>query len=155
MCILSWHSGQILGMGRTGWRASHMALVVKNPPANAGDKDSIPGLRRSLGGGYSHPLQHSGLENPMDRRAWWATVHGVAKSRTWLKWLSTYTLRSKLGGKGVWLLFTLWRAKEDKMPTKSLKIKITQRPSWIILVGIDVYSPRFIEYLWALGTLAN
>ena len=49
----------------------------------------IPGSERSPGGGHSNPLQYSCLENPMDRRAWWATVHRVAKSQTWLKWLST------------------------------------------------------------------
>ena len=62
-----------------------MKLVVKNPPANAGDiRDMglIPGSRRSPGGGHGIPLQYSCLENPMDREAWWATVHGVAKSQT-------------------------------------------------------------------------
>ena len=57
--------------------------MVKNLPANAGDvRDvgSIPGLGRSPGGGHGNPLQYSCLENPMDRGAWWATVHGVAKS---------------------------------------------------------------------------
>ena len=57
-----------------------MALVVKNPLANAGDvrdTGSIPGSGRSLEGGPSNPLQYSCLENPMDRGAWWATVHGV------------------------------------------------------------------------------
>ena len=53
--------------------------VVKNPPANAGDTVSIPGLGRSPGGGYGNPLQYSYPENPMDREAWQATVHGVAK----------------------------------------------------------------------------
>ena len=65
--------------------ASQVALVVKNLPANAGAArgvDSIPGLGRSPGGGYGNPLQYSCLENPMDRGAWWATVHGVAKSWT-------------------------------------------------------------------------
>ena len=56
--------------------------VVKNPPANAGDIGSIPGLGRSLGGGHGNPLQYSSLENPMDRGAWRATVPGVSKSRT-------------------------------------------------------------------------
>ena len=59
--------------------------VVKNPPANAGetrDTGSIPGLGRSSEGGNGTPLQYSCLENPMDRGAWWATVHGVTKSRT-------------------------------------------------------------------------
>ena len=57
--------------------------VVKNSPANIGDAGytgSFPGSRRSPGGGNGNRLQC--LENPMDRRAWWATVHGVAKSWT-------------------------------------------------------------------------
>ena len=48
----------------------------------AGDPGSIPGSGRSLGEGNGKPLQYSCLENPMDRAAWRATVHGVAKSRT-------------------------------------------------------------------------
>ena len=55
-----------------------MALVVNNPPANAGDiwdMGSIPESGRSLGGGHGNPFQYSCLENPMDRGAWWATVH--------------------------------------------------------------------------------
>ena len=54
-----------------------------------GDMGSIPVLGRSPGGGHGNPLQYSCLENLMDRGAWWATVHGVAKSQTWLKVLST------------------------------------------------------------------
>ena len=57
--------------------------MVKNPPAKAEDArnaDSIPGPGRSLGGGHGNPLQYSCLENAMDRGAWWATGHGVAKS---------------------------------------------------------------------------
>ena len=49
---------------------------------DAGDGGSIPGSRRSPEGGHSNPLQYSCLENTMDRGAWWATVHGVAKSWT-------------------------------------------------------------------------
>ena len=49
---------------------------------NAGNLGSIPGLRRSPGGGHGNPLQHSCPENSMDRGAWWATVHGVTKSQT-------------------------------------------------------------------------
>ena len=66
-------------------RASQVALVVKNPPANVGDaKDagSIPGSGRSPGGGHGNPPQYSCPENPMDRKAWRTIVHGVAKSQT-------------------------------------------------------------------------
>ena len=57
--------------------------VVKNLPASAGDArdmGSIPGSGRSSGGGNGTPLQYSCLGNPMDKGAWWALVHGVAKS---------------------------------------------------------------------------
>ena len=59
--------------------------VVKNPSANAGDTrdtGSIPVLGRASGVGNGNPLQCSCLENPMDRGAWWATVHGVTESQT-------------------------------------------------------------------------
>ena len=62
-----------------------MALVVKNPPANARDiRDMglIPGFGRSPGGRLDNQLQYSCLENPMDRGAWQATVHGVTQSQT-------------------------------------------------------------------------
>ena len=52
----------------------------KASACNAGDLGSIPGLGRYRGEGNSNPLQHSCLENPMDRGAWWATIYGVAKS---------------------------------------------------------------------------
>ena len=64
---------------------SQVALVVKNLPANAGDirdAGSTPGSGRSLGGGHGNPLQYSCLDNPLDRGAWWAIVHRVAKSWT-------------------------------------------------------------------------
>ena len=90
-------SGLIPGSGRSAGegigyplqysRASLVAQLVKNPPANAGDirgVGSIPGLGRPPGGGHGNPLQYSSLENLMDREAWQAIVRGVAKSRTWL-----------------------------------------------------------------------
>ena len=66
----------------SSWKHQQKApnsLVVKSPHANAGDiRDSglIPGSGRSPGGSHGDSLQYSCLENPMDRRAWWATVHG-------------------------------------------------------------------------------
>jgi len=74
--------------------ASQVTLMVKNPPATAGDirdMSSIPGSQRSPGGGHSNPFQYSYLENPMDRGAWQATVHRVTKSRTQLKQLRMHT----------------------------------------------------------------
>ena len=66
-------------------QASQVVLVVKNPPANAGDaRDSglVPGSGRSPGEGNGNPLQYSCLENPMDRGAWQTVIHGVTKSQT-------------------------------------------------------------------------
>ena len=81
-----------------------MALVVKNPPANAGDirdTGSTPVSERSPGGGHGNPLQYSCLEIPMDRGTWWATGHRVAKSQTQLQQLSTHTA----------FIHTQWRLK--------------------------------------------
>ena len=65
----------------------------KESTCNVGDLGLIPGLGRSPGEENGYSLQYSGLENSMDRGAWWATVHGVAKSRTQLS-----DLRYSLGG---------------------------------------------------------
>ena len=69
------------------WRASQVAVVVKNPPANAGDTrvvGSILGWGISSGGGHGNPLKYSCLENPMDRGPCWATVYGSQRVRhTW------------------------------------------------------------------------
>ena len=76
----------VLSMGSPG------STVVKNQSANAGgarDVGLMPGSGRSPGEGNGNPLQYSCLENSMDRGAWWVTVHGVAKSNTSLKSLST------------------------------------------------------------------
>ena len=78
-----------------------MSLVVKNPPANAGDvRDavSILGLGKSPGEGHSKPLQYSCLENSMDRGAWQGMVHRVAKSQTWLKQLSPHAGKNQASG---------------------------------------------------------
>ena len=65
--------------------------MVKNLPAKAGDMGLIHRSRRSSGEGNGNPLQYSCLGNPTDRGAWWATVHGVAKSWTRLKQLRAHT----------------------------------------------------------------
>ena len=72
-----------------------MGLEVKRLPANAGDlRDAgvIPGWGKSPGGGHGNPLQYSCLENPVDRGAWQAIVHGVTKGQTRLKQLDIFTI---------------------------------------------------------------
>ena len=70
----------------------------KEPTFNAGDLGLISGLGRFPGEEHGNLLQDSGLENSMDRGAWWATVHRVAKSRTRLKRFSTRTHTQYVGG---------------------------------------------------------
>ena len=83
-----------------------VALVVRSPPANVGDlrdMDWIPGSGRSPGGRRGNPLQCSCLENPVDRRAWWATIYRVAQSRTRLKRLSSSHDMTYILGASLWL----------------------------------------------------
>ena len=61
---------------------------IKGSACNVGDLGSIPGSGRSPGEGNGNPLQYSCLENPMDGGAWWATLHGVAKSQTRLSYFT-------------------------------------------------------------------
>ena len=105
VCVRGWRVSRCHGEGdfEPSWSGQgltyaslgriQVALVVKNPSARAGDiRDLglIPGLGRSPGGEHGNPLQYSCLENPMDRGAWQAIVHRVAKSQSQLKWLSTH-----------------------------------------------------------------
>ena len=76
--------------------ASWLAQVSKESTCGTGDigdTSSIPGLGRSPGGERGNPLQYSCLENPMDKEAWWAAVHRIAKSQTWLKRLNIQACR--------------------------------------------------------------
>ena len=100
--------------------ASQVALVVNNPPADAGDaRDSglIPRPDRSPGVRNGNPLQFSCLENTKDREAWWATIHEVTQSQTPLSnWTHTRTLdagKIKQGG------FTGWTGAELTEPSAS------------------------------------
>ena len=81
--IRSVHGGGDLFTENMKWPVAQMGFpggsVVKNTPANVGDMGLIPGWGRSPGEGIGNLLQYSCLENPMDRGAWWATVHGVAR----------------------------------------------------------------------------
>ena len=127
-------------MGLIIFRASQVALVVKNPPTNAGDlRDmrSIPGLGGSPGGGHGNPLQYSCLENPMDRGAWWATVHRVAKSWQWLKQLSRHARGSskwKLTVVAVQLCPTLCNPMDYSPPGSSVHgILQTRIVGWVAM----------------------
>ena len=73
-------------------------LFANESTCNVGDAGSIPGSGRSPGDGNGNPLQYSCLENPMDRGAWRAIVHGVTQSQTWLT--NTYTLCIIMSGNG-------------------------------------------------------
>ena len=80
------------------WMAIPGGSVGKESTWNAGDTGdagSIPGPGRFLAGGHRNPFQNSCLENPMDRGAWQAVVHGVAKNTTWMKWLSMHMTSTK------------------------------------------------------------
>ena len=79
----SWTRLKRLSSSSSSRWVSQVALDVKTPLASAGDlrdTGSLPRLRRSPGGGHGKPLHYSSLDNPMNRGAWWATVHRVAKS---------------------------------------------------------------------------
>ena len=85
----------------------HVSLVhsdSKDSASSVGDLSSIPGLGRSPGGGHGHPLQYSCLENPMDRGAWLATVHGSQRvGYDWATKHSTYQT-----------LYTCWEFRDEK-----------------------------------------
>ena len=73
----------ILGLKVVGGKSTgNFGSDGKESTCNAGDPGSIPGSGSSMGEGNGYPLQCSCLENSMDRGAWWATAHGVAKSQT-------------------------------------------------------------------------
>ena len=72
------HESRFIG----AFGVSLIAQSVKKSACGTGDPGSVPGSGRSPGEGNDNPLQYSCLENSMDRRAWWATIHGVAKSPT-------------------------------------------------------------------------
>ena len=110
--------------------------------ANAGelkDVSSIPGSGRSPGGGHGNPLQYSYVKNPMDRGVWPATVHRVAKSRTQLKQLSTYTkywswfwflsLRKWVGG--------------NSLVAQQLGLKFPLLRAWVPSLIRELGSPKF------------
>ena len=101
--------GTYTGFSLDRW-ASQLAQWVKNLTAmqETGDARSIPGLGRSPGGRHGNPFRYSCLENPMDRGAWWATVHGVTKIQAQLKRLCacahTHSTSNSLQMNSSWIL---------------------------------------------------
>ena len=83
--------------------------MVKDLPPNEGDQGCIPGLGRPPGERNGYPLQYSCLENPMDRGAWWSTVHMVAKSWTWRSHFNGSLIRSLNSHLSHCYLFGSWR----------------------------------------------
>ena len=106
VCEEVWITGA--GMGKEGTSQDAVLVLLawapqvylpccsdgKESTCDSGDLGSIPGSGRSPGEGNGNPLQYSCLGNPMDRGAWWATVHGVMKSQTWLSDKHGYTATS-------------------------------------------------------------
>ena len=82
MYVLGWEAMVTLERRVTLYRRLPYSSDDKESACNAGDLGLIPGSGRSPGEGNGNPLQYSCLENPIDRGAWWATVHGVTKSQT-------------------------------------------------------------------------
>ena len=84
--LLSHRKNEIMPFSATWMELENFpgGSAIKNLPVNAGDTGSTPGWGKSPGERNGNPLLYSCLENPMDREAWWATVHGVAKNQTQL-----------------------------------------------------------------------
>ena len=102
------------------WILNHFpgGLDGKASAYDAGDLGSVPGLGRSPGEGNGNPLQYSCLENPMDQGVWWATVHGVAKSQTWL---SDFTSLHKPPGKPL----LVYEGTQFLQPSRKLRIYVS------------------------------
>ena len=108
--------------------------AVKKLPANAGDEGdvgSIPGSGRSPGGGNGHPLQYSCLKNPMDRRAWPATVHWVTKSQTQLSTHMYVNYTSiKLEEKNIFLS-SRQKGQQIQRPWDKKELKMFEKPKML------------------------
>ena len=106
-----------LGYGLPWW------LRGKESTCSAGDTGSIPGSKRSPGEGNGNPLQYSCLENPIDRGAWWGTLHGVEKSWTWL---SDWTQRF-----GIYYLFKYNTA------------------FYLVMLGFSIITNLYVVSIWS------
>ena len=127
-----------------------VALAVKNPPVNTEDfrdTGSVPGSGRSPGGGHGNPLQYSCLENPMDRGAWWATVHGISKGQTWL---------SDLAQHSCWSWCFIWSLKPFDAIAHHFQVKsdatVMQPTAWLLVTCVNLsWAPASPDF-WILRT---
>ena len=117
---------------------------VKASACKGGDLGSVPGLGRSPGEGNGNPLQYSCLQNPVDGGAWWAIVHRVTKSQTWLNDLTfTFTLIDIKHFRNGYTLHRLEK-KKDQIPVELINLEFT---SWS-LVPVFVFLPPKINIFW-------
>ena len=123
---------------------------------DVGDLGSIPGSRRSPGEGNGNPLQYSCLENPMDRGAWWATVHGVAKSQTQLSDSFTFfhsTAPLRVGKPNLCGIKPPHKLPSSKETEPKVPGEIHESP---LLRALAARSPRhegFLGFLVSMGTV--
>ena len=119
----------------------------KKPTCNAGDPDLIPGLGRSPGEGNGYPLQYSCLKSPIDRGAWWTTMHGIAKSLTWLRneaHTSAYSKFPKIGNSPDALkLVDIWR----KCDIWYKWILLISRKKFVYLAVHGILQARILEWV--------
>ena len=110
----------------------------KASACSAGDLGLIPGLRRSPGEGYGNPLQYSCLENPMDGRAWQATVHGNAKSQTQLSNFTFFSIRVFSNESALRIRWPkYWSFSFNISPTNEHPGLISFRMDWLDLLAIQ------------------
>ena len=129
-------------LGGWGWLLEeHRGLKLLTPPDLGGTSGkepacqckrhkrckSDPRVGKSPGGGHGNPLQYSCLENPMDRRFWWATVHRVAKSQTWLKRLS---MQHNMSNDLIPHVYTTWFPLKTLRGSESPFRSVTTRSHW-------------------------
>ena len=128
---------------------------------NAGDPGSIPGSGRSSGEGNGNPLQYSCLENPMDRGAWWATVHGVTKSQTQLSdfsslqnWFLNLSTQHRTHGQKEWRFKN--NLKWVYFPGIKIEFNELLKASWkcqkffrIILLTLGIICVLYVNLWWA------
>ena len=135
-------------------------LNGKDSACNAGDVGSFPGSGRSHGEGNGNPLEYSGLKNPVDREAWWATVHVVAKSqiRDWatnthssipariIPWTEEHGELQSIGSQS-WILLSNWaRMRLDTSWFQEIKDQTSWKTKQLSQKGINNLN-RFIYYL--------